>query len=139
MSKARTEKARQTIEFVQAYAEEHPGLGELIQCFIRTRNHPKVMMKIRIGKYNPKDETFVSNLTSNVRFANVLIDVVTGEPKVYLRNSSSENLVMFNLTAIEKVYYHKSNNVPKPLDYSREEFALRYLENDYYLAITFEN
>ena len=139
MSKTRTEKARKAIEFTQGYAEEHPELKELIQCFIRAKTHQKVMMKIRIGKYNSKEETFVSNLTSNIRFANVLIDVICNEPKVYLRNISSENLVMFNLTAIEKVYYCREHCVPKPLDYSREEFAFRYLENDYYLAITFEN
>lgn len=127
-----------SIEAAKAYAEEHSELKNLIHSFIRMSEHPKAMCKIQIGTYNTKDESFSSKLTSNVRFVIILFSFYDGELQIYIRNHS-ENICLFNVTAIGKILYQKSYSIPKPLNYEKETFIFSYNnDDDYKLDITFE-
>ena len=127
----------ESVEAAKAYAEEHSELKNLIHSFIRMSEHPKSMVKIQIGEYNAKDEFFVPKLTSNVRFVTTLFSFCDGEPQIYIRNHS-ENVCLFNITAIGKILYQKSYNIPKPLNYEKETYIFSYNKDDYKLDITFE-
>lgn len=128
----------ESIEIAKAYAETHPELKDLVNSFIRMSEHPKVMAKIQIGKFDEKEDSFAAKLISNVRFATTLFTFCDGEPQIYIRNHS-ENICLFNVTAIGKILYQKSYSIPKSLNYEKETFIFSYNNNDdYKLDITFE-
>lgn len=127
----------ESIEAAKIYAEKYPELKELIHSFIRMSEHPKVNCKIQIGKFNVKDESFTAKLTSNIRFANTLFSFYEGEPQIFIRNHS-ENICIFNFSAIEKILSQESYSVPKPLNYERKTYVFSYNGDDYKLSLTFE-
>lgn len=127
----------ESIEIAKAYAETHPELKDLVNSFIRMSEHPKVMAKIQIGKFDEKEDSFAAKLTSNVRFVTTLFSVCDGELQIYIR-SHSENICLFNVTAIGKILYQKSYSIPKPLNYEKETYIFSYNNDDYKLDITFE-
>lgn len=127
----------ESIEAAKIYAEKHPELKELIHSFIRMSEHPKANCKIQIGEYNEKDESFTAKLTSNIRFATTLFSFYEGEPQIFIRNHS-ENVCVFNISAIEKILCQENYSVPKPLNYEKEIYILSYNDDDYKLNLTFE-
>lgn len=127
----------ESIEAAKIYAEKYPEQKELIHSFIRMSEHPKVNCKIQIGKFNVKDESFTAKLTSNIRFANIIFSFYEREPQIYIRNHS-ENVCVFNLSAIGKILYQESYSVPKPLNYKKEVYIFSYNGDDYKLSLTFE-
>lgn len=128
----------ESIEAAKAYAEEHSELKNLIHSFIRMSEHPKSMVKIQIGEYNAKEDSFAAKLTSNVKFTTTIFSFSEENPQIIIRNNS-ENVCLFNLTAIEKVFYQKKYSVPKPLNYEKETYIFSYNnDDDYKLDITFE-
>ena len=131
-------KHYESIEIAENYAETRPELKELIGDFIKMSKHPKAMCKISIGTFNKKENSFLSKLTSNVRFASTLFSNFEEEPQVFIRNHS-ENVCMFNLTGIEKILYHRADIIPKPLDYEQKIYIFSYNGDDYRLKITFES
>lgn len=131
-------KHYESIEMAENYAETRPELKELINDFIRMSKHPKAMCKILIGQYNEKDKSFLSKLTSNVRFSNTLFSNYEGEPQVFIRNHS-ENICVLNLTCIDKILYSKVDIVPKPLNFEKKTYVFPYNGDDYKLGIVFEN
>lgn len=128
----------ESIEAAKAYVEEHSELKELIHTFIRMCEHPKAMCKIQIGTYKAKDNSFNSKLTSNVRFATTLFSFYEGETQIIIRNHT-ENICLFNVTAIGEILYQHSFSVPKPLNYTKEVYVFPYRGDDYRLEITFES
>lgn len=131
-------KHYESIELAENYAETRPELKELVNDFIRMSKHPKTMCKIMVGQYNEKDKSFLSKLNSNVRFANALFSNYEGEPQVYIRNHS-ENVCVLNLAGIDKILYHKTDVIPKPLDFEKKTYVFSYLLDDYKLELSFEN
>lgn len=127
----------ESIEIAKAYAETHPELKDLVNSFIRMSEHPKVMAKIQIGKFDEKEDSFAAKLTSNVRFTTTIFSFSEENPQIIIRNNS-ENVCLFNLTAIEKVFYQKKYSVPKPLNYEKETYIFSYNGDNYKLDITFE-
>lgn len=128
----------ESIELAQAYAAEHPEMENLINTFVRMSGHPKAMCKIQIGNFGAEDETFTCKLTSNVRFARTLFGSIEGEPAIYIRNNSFENVCFFNMSYIEKILKQEKHSYPRPLNYEKETFVFAYCGDDYKLTATFE-
>jgi len=134
MSKATHSAAMQ---MAQLYAIEHPEIQGLVDLFTKMSEHPKAMCKIDLGTYNTKDKSFSSKLISNIRFAKVLFSTYGGNPIIHIRNNSSENICILNLSLISKIYHSEKRSFAVPR-YDTEVYAFHYGSDDYILKATFD-
>lgn len=130
------ERNAKTMELALTYAEVHPETSELINAFLKMKNHPKAEIKIIIGKLE-NENCFSSYLVSNLAFPNIKFSEENGNPLILIANHR-ENIASIPV-ALCKVLSHQHTDFRKGLNAEQDRFVVRLFDLDYQIDMNYEN
>lgn len=130
------ERNAKTIELALTYAEVHPETSELINAFLKMKNHPKAEIKIIIGKLE-NENCFSSYLVSNLAFPSIKFSEENGNLLILIANHR-ENIISIPIDLC-KVLSHKYIDFGNNLNAEKDRFVVRLFDLDYQIDMNFEN
>ena len=129
------ERNERNLELAQTYTESHPESADLINAFLKMKDHP-AEIKIAIGKMQ-SEACFASYLISNLAFPNIKFSEENGNPLILIGNHR-ENIASIPVAQCE-ILNHSHIDFGKSLNAEQDTFVVRLFNLDYQIYMNYKN